>query len=61
MASAYITAGLLGLPFLIGMASLSDTRREGGQEVQNHSYWEWVLVGFSISFGILILWYIFTT
>lgn len=60
MASAYITAGLLGLPFLIGMASLSDTRREGGQEVQNHSYWEWVLVGFSISFGILILWYIFT-
>lgn len=51
MASAYITAGLLGLPFLIGLGSKSD---------EDRTYWDWVLLGYTISFAIIIIWYIFT-
>ena len=51
MASTYITAGLLGLPFLIGL---------GSTENSDKTYWDWVLLGYTISFAIIIIWYIFT-
>ena len=51
MASIFITYGLLGFPFLFGL--IYDSPSGMGK-----TYWEWVSLGFTISFSIFVLRYI---
>lgn len=65
MASIFITYGLLGFPFLFGLldrSKINEKKNSAGVKIGNkHTYWEWVLVGFSISLGICILRYLRAT
>ena len=62
MASIVITYAMLGFPFLFGLMYESDinNRKDASGAVigKKHTYWEWVLLGFSIILGIFILRYI---
>ena len=61
MASIFITYGMLAFPFLFGLASESsanEKKNAAGQTVKKHSYWEWVLLGFTIMLGLFVLRYI---
>lgn len=64
MSSIFITYGLLGFPFLFGLMYDSNVNKRkdaaGNVTGKKHTYWEWVLVGLSISLGINILRYIRT-
>ena len=65
MASIFITYGLLGFPFLFGLldkSPINDRKNAAGVKVgKKHRYWDWVLLGFSISLGICVLRYIRAT
>tara|TARA_R110001606_G_scaffold159774_1_gene303663 strand:- start:14 stop:577 length:564 start_codon:yes stop_codon:yes gene_type:complete len=65
MASIFITYGLLGFPFLFGLmedSAVNDRKNAAGAVIgKKHSYWDWVLLGFSISLGIFVLRYIRAT
>lgn len=61
MASIFITYGMLGFPFLFGLiseSSANETTDSFGNKVKKHTYWQWVLVGFTIVLGLFILRYI---
>ena len=65
MASIFITYGLLGFPFLFGLmedSAVNDRKNAAGAVIgKKHSYWDWVLLGFSISLVIFVLRYIRAT
>lgn len=62
MASIVITYTMLGFPFLFGLVYESDinNRKDASGKVtgKKHTYWEWVLLGFTIVLGLFILRYI---
>ena len=62
MASIVITYAMLGFPFLFGLMYESDinNRKNAAGTItgKKHTYWEWVLVGFSVILGLFILRYI---
>lgn len=65
MASLIITYGLLGFPFLFGLmekSEINNRKNAAGNVIgKKHRYWDWVLLGFSISLGIFVLRYIRAT
>jgi hypothetical protein len=61
MASIFITYGMLAFPFLFGLASESsanEKKNAAGETVKKHTYWQWVLLGFTIVLGLFVLRYI---
>ena len=61
MASIFITYGMLGFPFLFGLISESSANEKTtstGEKIKKHTYWQWVLVGFTIVLGLFILRYV---